>query len=193
MSRTALRSSLPVLLLLLFGGAAVAGAQPLDWATDLPFGHPRARIGVQVQAMTPELREHLKAPEDRGLLVGRVEPDRPAARGGLRVGDVIVSAGGKPMRRPFDLVRVVGRAAADQPLELQIVRDGKERTLTVKPEAESTPWADPDRWAEWMERGMHQGSKELRRRLQMLERRLEELERRFELERGPLGDGERRT
>lgn len=190
MSRTALRSPLPLLLLLL-GGAA--GAQPPDWPTDLPFGHPRARIGVQVQAMTPELREHLKAPEDRGLLVAKVEPDRPAARGGLSVGDVIVSAGGKPMRRPFDLVRVVGRAPADEPLELQVVRDGKERTLTVKPEADPTPWADPDRWAERMERGMHRGSEELRQRLRMLERRLDELERRFELERGPLGEGARRT
>jgi membrane-associated protease RseP (regulator of RpoE activity) len=192
MTRTLPRSSF-LAFLLFFGGIAIAGAQPLDWPTDPPFEHSRARIGVQVQSMTPELREHLKAPEDRGLLVGRVEPERPAARAGLRVGDVIVSAGGKPMRRPFDLVRVVGRATAHQPLELRIVRDGKQRTLSVEPELEPTPWADPDRWAEWLEKGMHRGSKELRRQLQMLERRLEELERRFERERDLLEEGAQQT
>jgi membrane-associated protease RseP (regulator of RpoE activity) len=191
MSRT---TFLPAFLGFVFiAGAATARAQSHDWTFELPFAPQGARIGVQVQPMTPELREHLKAPPDRGLLVGRVEPDRPAARAGLHVGDVIVSAGGKPMRTPFDLVRVVARAPAREPLELKIVRDGKKRTIAVEPEAEPTPWADPEHWAELLERGVYRGSKELRRRLETLERRLEELERRFEREPGPLSHGEQKT
>ena len=59
--------------------------------------------------MTPELREHFEAPSDSGVLVNRVEADRPAARAGVRVGDVLITGDGERIREPFDLVKVVGR------------------------------------------------------------------------------------
>ncbi len=147
------------------------------------FGPPhlaRARIGVQLQPMTPELREHMQAPMDRGLLVTRVEPDRPAAEAGLVVGDVIVAAGGTPMRGTFDLVEAVARVPAGASMELKIFRDGEPRELEVSPEGEEMTWIDPDRWGDLLERGLHRGSRELRRRLQEFEERLRELERRFD-------------
>ncbi len=140
----------------------------------------RGRIGVQVQTMTPELREHMQAPSDRGLLVTRVEPDRPAAEAGLLVGDVIVAAGGAPMREPFDLVKAVASVPAGASIELKILRDGEPRVLEVSPEGEERTWIDPDHWDDLLERGLHRGSKELRRRLQELEERFKELERRFD-------------
>ena len=95
-------------LLLLAAGAALA--QPPEWSFEPPFAPHRARIGVQVQPMTSELREHFGAPPDRGLLVTRIVDGGPAARGGVEVGDVIVSAAGAPMHQPYDLVKVVGHA-----------------------------------------------------------------------------------
>lgn len=145
------------------------------------------RIGVQVQAMTPELREHFKAPPDRGLLVTRLEPERPAERAGLKVGDVIVEAGGEAQRRTWDLVRVVGRAPEGQKLALRVVRDGRTRTIDVVPQGPATPWPDAQGISEWIERGMQMGSEELRHHLREIERRLEELEKRIDEQQHPEG------
>lgn len=174
------------------GVPTCAAAGSSDWPFVTPFALPRARIGVQVQPMTSELREHFLAPTDRGLLVTRVEAGLPAARAGVEVGDVITSVDRKPMREPLDLVRAVGRVPQGDRLEVELVRDGKKRTVIVAPEGEATPWVDPDYWSEWAERGMLHGSRELRRRLEKLEKRLRELERRFE-ERRESGEGKERT
>jgi serine protease Do len=143
----------------------------------------RGRIGVQVQPMSAELREHFGAPADAGLLVSRVEPDRAAAKGDLRVGDVIVSAGGDEMKEVFDLTRVVGRVPQGEQLSLRVMRDRQEVTLTLNPEGESVPWVDPDHWRSLAEKGMRRGSDELRSQLEKLERRLDELERKIEPQR----------
>jgi C-terminal processing protease CtpA/Prc len=144
------------------------------------LGVERGRIGLEVQAMTAELREHFGAPKDRGLLVVRVTPERPAARAGVRVGDVLLEAGGAPLDQPFDLVRAVGRPEAGEKLELTLLRDGKRQTLAVEPEGDAMPWVDPGEWRRHLERGLHQGRDELLRRLDELERRLRELERKVE-------------
>jgi predicted metalloprotease with PDZ domain len=154
--------------------AAAAGGDP----EELHVGG--GRIGVQVQPMTPELREHFKAPPDRGLLVTRLEPGRPAEQAGVKVGDVIVEAGGEAQRRTWDLVRVVGRAPEGQKLRLRIVRDGKTRTVEVVPRGPATPWPDAQGISEWLERGMQMGSEELRHHLREIERRLEELEKQID-------------
>ena len=172
MTETALRL---LLIALTLGAAGDAVAQPPHWAFDHPLMPHRGRIGVQVQPMTPELREYFKAPSDRGVLVTSVDTDRPAARGGVRVGDVVVSGDGRPIRKPYDLVKVVGGVPAEGALELRVVRDGKERTLSVEPEGGPTPWVDPERWDEWLERGLRHGSERLRRRLEELEHRSDDL------------------
>jgi len=89
------------------------------------------------------------------------------------------------MRQPFDLVKVVGRVPAGESLELRIIRDGRERTLTVEPEGGPTPWVDPEYWSDWLGKGLRQGTESLRRRLDDLERRLEELERKLEQQHQP--------
>ncbi len=171
---------LGLVLGLVLGFAGAAAAEPTHGA----FGHPssphRGRIGVQVQPMTPELREHFEAPSDRGVLVNRVEADRPAARAGVRVGDVLITGDGEPIREPFDLVKVVGRVPEGGTLELGVIRRGKERTLSVEPEGGPSPWVDSEPWSQWLERGLHRGGERLRRHLHEIERRLEELEQRFD-------------
>ncbi|MBW2316445.1 MAG: PDZ domain-containing protein [Deltaproteobacteria bacterium] len=187
---------LAALLLASLGAGRPASAESDEPAaraeTDRSFHHSlwpphlaRGRIGVQVQPMTPELREHMKAPADRGILVTRVVPDRPGAAADLRVGDVIVEADNAPMEGPFDLVRAVAGVAEGDEIELKIVRDGEEQRLTVAPEGEPRPWMDPHRW------GVQHGRQELRQRLHEFERRLEELERR--LDREPADDGAQQT
>ena len=164
--------------LLLLGLSGPAAAQPGHWPGML--GVERGRVGLEVQAMTRELRAHFGAPEDRGLLVARVVQDRPAARAGVRVGDVLLEAGGAPLDEPFDLVRAVGRPVAGEKLELVLLREGKRLTLAVEPEGEAMPWLDPGEWRRYFDRGVREGREEILRRLEELERRLRDLERKVE-------------
>ena len=110
-----------------------------------------------------------------------------------RVGDVIVSAGGEPMREPFDLIQMVAAAPAGEAIELGVLREAKEKTLRVEPEGEPSLWAEPDRFGTWFEEKLHRGSRELRERLEELERRLEELERRLEERDEGTGEAARET
>jgi len=166
--------------------APAAGAEPGDTHVG------GAQIGVQVQSMTPELRDHFGAPPDRGLLVTRVEPGQPAEKAGVRVGDVILEAGGEAQRRTWDLLRVVGQAPTGQKLPLRILRDGEARTVEVVPVGRGPAVPAPGDIAEWLEEGFQLGSEQLRERLRELERRLEELEERMERER-QLREGAERT
>ncbi|NNL65244.1 MAG: PDZ domain-containing protein, partial [Myxococcales bacterium] len=110
------------------------------------------------------------------------------ARAGLQVGDVILSVGGEPQRRPYDLIRVVGRAPSGRKLPLAVLRDGKPLALEVAPEGAATPWPDPGAFADWLERGLEMGSEELLEQLRRLEDRLDQLEKEIERGRRP-GDG----
>ena len=158
-----------------------------DWPFNQAFMPQRGRIGVLVQPMTEDLRQHFGAPNDRGLLVSRVDPNRPAAAADLRVGDVVIAADDAPMREPFDLTRAVGRVPAGGTLALTVVRDGREHAITIRPEGEPALWLDPDRWSDLVQKGMNRGSDELKRRLDSLEHRLEDLERKLDQRSEPHG------
>ncbi len=173
-----------LLIALVLGFAGDAVAEPPHGASGRPLNPHRGRIGVHVQPMTPELREYFKAPTDRGVLVTRVAADRPAARGGVRVGDVLISVDGKPIREPRDLVKIVGRVPEGGSLELGAIRSGKERTRSVEPEGGPSPWVDSEPWEHWLERSLHRGGERLRHHLHEIERRLQELENRFDEIRG---------
>jgi C-terminal processing protease CtpA/Prc len=142
------------------------------------------RLGVQLQDMTPELREFMGAPEDRGVLVVRVNEDSAAEQAGLRVGDVLVAAGGEPVRGTHDVVRRVMGAHEDAELALEAVRDRKAVKLAAKLSGKPVV---PPRAMEWVERDLPELRAKLERRIDELEQRLEELEQRLE---GAAKDGE---
>jgi serine protease Do len=75
--------------------------------------------GAQLARMPRELRETFAV--ERGVLVLNVSPGTPAARAGLRPGDVIVGAGRKQVSAPSDLVRVMERAEG-QEVTVEVVR-----------------------------------------------------------------------
>ena len=156
--------------------AAPQGAPPFhEWL----FG--RGRVGIRVQPLTPELREHFGAPNDRGVLVSEVESGRPAEKAGVRVGDVIVAVDGQPVAKPGALAGAIRRAPEGVSLSFQVVRKGKALTLELEPD-DPTPLIDQET-QEWMEgfgRHFEEGGRHLERRLQELERRIEELQREFE-------------
>jgi serine protease Do len=90
-----------------------------------------ARLGVELQSMTPQLAEYFGLSKRTGALVVFVFADSPAAKAGLKAGDVILSAGGETVESPMDLRRAL-TTKSEGPIELRILRDKQERTLTAQ-------------------------------------------------------------
>jgi membrane-associated protease RseP (regulator of RpoE activity) len=88
-------------------------------------------LGVRLIGITDELRGHYGAPKDAGVLVGGVEPDSPAARAGIEVGDVITSVDGREVSSTGDLSRAVRRKKAGETVEIEFVRGRGTRKVTV--------------------------------------------------------------
>lgn len=123
----------------LAGLATLALAAAPAFATAAPTPSPgseRAWLGVITQALTPELREGMSY-KGQGVLVNRVIADSPADRAGVEKGDVVTSFNSRSIDSPEALADIVGKGRAGQTASLQIVRDGKSRTLSAKLAARS--------------------------------------------------------
>jgi serine protease Do len=92
----------------------------------------RGWLGVYIQDITRELGESFGMQKPEGALVARVLQGSPAEKGGLQVGDVIVAFDGKPVERSTSLPPIVGRTPVDKKVQVQIIREGKPKTLMVK-------------------------------------------------------------
>ena len=96
------------------------------------FGETRRGwLGVRIQAVTDELAESLGLDETAGALVSEVAPDGPADKGGLQVGDVILSFDGRKIPEMRDLPRIVAETKIDKSVKVEVVRRGSKKTLKV--------------------------------------------------------------
>ncbi len=91
---------------------------------------PVLGIAARGEDLGPALAKELA--RARGVRVVRVEPRSPAAAGGVREGDLLVSANGSDVVTLDDLQRVMVLAAAPE-LALEVMRDGERRTLGLRP------------------------------------------------------------
>jgi len=92
----------------------------------------RSKLGVTVQRLTPELAESLGMPQARGALVSGVEPDSPAARSGLREGDVVTELDGRPVTDANALRNQVASLAPNTAITLAVRRDGSTTTVSAR-------------------------------------------------------------
>lgn len=92
---------------------------------DFMFRHTdgHGRLGIGIQDLTPQLGEYFGTKD--GVLVTNVEADTPAARAGLKAGDVITSINGKPIADPGQLIESVQSAAEGAELSIGYLRDHK--------------------------------------------------------------------
>ena len=89
-------------------------------------------LGVQIQDITQDVAEYYKLDDRNGVLVYQVLPDGPAAKGGLKDGDIVKTFGGKPVENSRELVAIVGRTKVGQKAPVDILREGKRQTFTVE-------------------------------------------------------------
>jgi S1-C subfamily serine protease len=86
-------------------------------------------IGVALDNLSQPNRLGLRS----GVLVASVQPGGPAARAGLKPGDVIVALGGRDVQSPAQVIDRVEAAQVGQPLPLRVNRQGSELTFSVVP------------------------------------------------------------
>ena len=89
----------------------------------------RAKLGVTVQRITPDLAASLGLPNTRGALISGVDEGSPAAKAGVRQGDVITSYNGKPVADNNQLRNSVASTKPGTSVSLQVLRDGRTETL----------------------------------------------------------------
>jgi S1-C subfamily serine protease len=92
---------------------------------------PRLGVGIAPARVARQLRRAVGLPERDGLLVRVVEDGGPADRAGLRTGDLIVEAGGRPVTDADELYEVLDQLGEAQTLTLRVVRGTDELTVTV--------------------------------------------------------------
>ncbi|GLI34130.1 DegQ family serine endoprotease [Desulforhabdus amnigena] len=112
----------------------------------------RGWLGVMIQDITPELAESFGIKEKKGVIVGDVVPDGAADKAGIKRGDVITRFDGKEVDNAHTLSRLVAITPPDSKVNVQIVRDGKAKEITVvigtmpdetqeaEPEAKKSAW-----------------------------------------------------
>jgi serine protease Do len=93
----------------------------------------RGWLGVAIQGITPAMAKSLGVNPDEpaGVIVASVTPNSPAAKAGLKPGDVILSADGKPVKTVHDLPRLVAAMPPGQKLEMTLRRSGKEMNVAA--------------------------------------------------------------
>jgi len=94
----------------------------------------RGRIGLTTQEITPDLAKALGLTSNQGAVVVEVAPDSPAAKVGLKRGDVVVAVNGRGVRGSSDLRNQIGLLAVGEDVEFKVRRDGRELVLKTKVE-----------------------------------------------------------
>jgi serine protease Do len=95
----------------------------------------RGTIGdIRLASVTPELARDLSLPDTKGAVVWSLYRTSSAYRAGLRPGDTIISADGKPIETPAQFQRVLLETPIGQAITLGIVREGARREIKVQVE-----------------------------------------------------------
>lgn len=120
-----------------------------------------ARLGVMVMSLTPELRSYFGAPNDKGVLVAKVEPGSSAEKAGVKVGDVIVDVKGNSVDDASDVIDALSESKTGDKVHVAVVRDhksmGVDATISVTKTKSGQhanrdwmrqmfPWFNPDPW-----------------------------------------------
>src|SRR5471032_2835104 len=119
------------------GFMGVSFAIPIDVAMDvsnqLKNGGKVSRgwLGVVIQEVSKDLAESFGLEKPAGALVAQIQDDGPAAKGGLQVGDVILSMNGQPIVMSADLPHLVGALKAGGKANVEVIREGKRKNVEL--------------------------------------------------------------
>ncbi|ELS02758.1 trypsin-like serine protease with C-terminal PDZ domain [Xenococcus sp. PCC 7305] len=98
-------------------------------------------LGIHMVNLTPETKEQINQQQDldvnitadQGVLIVKVVPNSPAAKAGLQAGDTILKVGDRDIQNSLQVQDRVENSEIGESLPLEILRNGKLRTIAVKP------------------------------------------------------------
>ena len=88
-------------------------------------------LGIETREVTSDTAKELKLSAERGVVVGRVTPDSPAAKAGLKEQDVITEVNGQRVEGAAQFRRMIHEIPAGRTVQLGIWRDGHAQALSV--------------------------------------------------------------
>jgi len=95
-------------------------------------GHvTRGWLGVQIQPVTPAIADSLGLKKAAGAIVDEAQPDSPAAKAGIEVGDIITAANGTPIKDGRELARKIAELAPNSAVKLDLMHKGEPKTVMV--------------------------------------------------------------
>lgn len=119
-------------------GQGIGFAIPINMAKDIiaqlkSKGEvTRGWMGVGIQDLTPELAEYYKVKGETGVLVTQIFEGDPADKAGIKANDIITAVNGEPVTSSRELSRRIAALGVGQKAKITIMRDGREKTVTVE-------------------------------------------------------------
>jgi len=92
----------------------------------------RGWLGVGIQDLSPELAEYYGIKDKKGVLVAQVFEGDPADNAGIKANDLIVEVDGKSIRSSRELTKTIADIEVGKETTVTLLRDGKQKTLSVK-------------------------------------------------------------
>jgi len=131
---------------------SLGGENPQVWKWEGPLangdndmvfalGNSR-RIGVSTMELTKQLAEYFGTADGKGVLVTSVSADSPAAKAGLKAGDVITAIDGEKVEGTGDISRAIN-SKKDGDVTLTIFRNKSQQTIRVTPKEGDFPFGTP--------------------------------------------------
>jgi serine protease Do len=98
---------------------------------NLAIGDGGSWLGVETQEVTGEKAKELKLPAERGALLGKVAPDSPASKAGLKDGDVVLELNGQHVEGAMQFRRMIREIPAGRNVQLTVWRDGRSQSISA--------------------------------------------------------------
>ncbi len=91
-------------------------------------------LGIEIQPLTPQLKDyfHIQG-QDMGVLISDILKDSPAAKGGVKRGDILLVLGGIPVGSVAEYRGALNEFTVGERLDLRILRAGQELTKSIEP------------------------------------------------------------
>jgi serine protease Do len=88
-------------------------------------------LGVETQEVSSDKAKELKLPAERGVLLGKIVPDSPAAKAGLKENDVVTEINGQHIEGTAQFRRIIHEIPAGRTAQITVWREGRSQTLSV--------------------------------------------------------------